>query len=56
MTNINDPKRKIVRCPTCSTVSHHKIPKGELFEIFLFWLPVQRYRCYSCFNKFYVKG
>jgi hypothetical protein len=30
--------------------------RGILVKIFLFWLPIKRYRCGICFKKSYVLG
>lgn len=30
--------------------------RGVLVKTFLFWLPIKRYRCDSCYKKSYVIG
>jgi len=33
-----------------------RVPRGWFVKSFLFFLPLKRYRCYTCRTKRYVRG
>jgi hypothetical protein len=49
-------QRRLRICPACQTYSGLRIQRPKLIKLLLFWLPVKRYRCTACNNKFMVFG
>lgn len=47
-------KKKCRRCGVGRLDTRAK--RGVLVKTFLFWLPIKRYRCDSCYKKSYVFG
>jgi len=38
-------------CGKASSTDLERIPRGFLIKIFLFWLPLKRYKCMKCRRK-----
>ncbi len=51
---IKNDTKKINACPKCKTENNFRIRRSYFVKTFLFWLPIRRYACYSCKNKYYV--
>lgn len=43
-----------VCCPKCKKPFSFRVPRGSVVKSFLFFLPLRRYFCNSCFKKKYV--
>ncbi len=41
-------------CPKCKNFETYRVPRGFIFKTLMPWVAVKRYKCYKCFNKFYV--
>lgn len=41
-------------CPKCKNFETYRVPRGFIFKTLMPWISVKRYKCYKCFNKFYV--
>jgi ribosomal protein S27AE len=41
-------------CPHCKEKLRYRIQKPQLVKIFLFFLPLKRYRCINCRQSVYV--
>ena len=45
------------KCPKCGEGSlHTRVRKHHLAKVFLFWLPLKRYKCDMCYEKSYIIG
>ncbi|PWG78696.1 hypothetical protein [Pararcticibacter amylolyticus] len=42
------------RCPKCDAYTSHRLPNGKMASQVLFWMPLKRYQCDHCHNKFYI--
>ena len=42
-----------VECPRCISFTTKRIHRGSIIKSLLFFLPIKRYRCEKCQNKFY---
>lgn len=49
-----NPVKNYPVCFKCNKKMEDRTPRGALVKTFLFWLPLKRYRCYSCGRKRYV--
>jgi transposase-like protein len=51
-------KKKAVKsypvCPKCKRKMDIRITRSIFVKIFLFWLPIRRYKCSNCGNKRHV--
>jgi len=41
-------------CPKCKNFETYRVPRGFIFKTLMPWVSIKRYKCYKCFNKFYV--
>lgn len=45
------------KCPKCGEGSlHTRVRRHHLVKMFLFWLPLKRYKCDMCYEKTYIMG
>ncbi len=45
------------KCKKCETgVLDTRVHRGVLAKLFLFWIPLKRYRCNECWKKTYIIG
>jgi hypothetical protein len=45
------------KCTKCDTgILDTRVSRGFLIKMFLFWLPLKRYRCNVCWKKSYIMG
>lgn len=50
-------QKTYVQCPKCKKgLLDTRIHRGALVKLFLFWIPLKRYRCSNCEAKVYLKG
>jgi hypothetical protein len=47
--------KKNILCPQCRSIATKRIPKEKIIKVVFFWMPVKRYMCSKCRNKFYVR-
>jgi transposase-like protein len=52
--NLPAVKKADISCPSCNNTSCDRIPRGKIVKVLFFWLAIKRYKCYSCWRKFYV--
>lgn len=52
----NTPKIKNnIHCPLCKNgLLYERVPRPFFIKFFLFFLPIKRYKCYSCGKKPYI--
>lgn len=43
-------------CSKCKKRLDGRVPRGRLVKMFLFWLPLKRYKCIACNRKLYILG
>ena len=43
-------------CKKHNPVNAERIPRGFMVKTFLPWMPLRRFKCYSCMKKFYILG
>lgn len=41
-------------CPKCKKRMEDRVARSTFVKTFLFWIPLKRYKCYSCNRKRYV--
>lgn len=41
-------------CPKCNSYTDYRIKNGKWADKLLFWMPLRRYQCTHCDNKFYI--
>lgn len=41
-------------CPKCHDYTDHRIANSKLVNKILFWMPLRRYQCDHCRNRFYI--
>ena len=52
---LSHPKvRTCPPCPKCKNYETYRIPRSFLFKSVLAFIPVKRYQCDRCFNKFHA--
>jgi len=51
---IKNRNKKIYACPKCKAERNFRVRRSYFVRTFLFWLPLKRYTCYNCKNKYYV--
>lgn len=45
------------KCPRCGKgLLDTRVPRAFWVKLFLFWLPIKRYRCDNCNKKIHVYG
>lgn len=37
-------------CGKAQRISMERIPRNFIMKVFLFWLPIKRYKCYACMS------
>ncbi|NTD97610.1 hypothetical protein G6M26_08670 [Agrobacterium tumefaciens] len=42
------------KCPKCNNPETYRVKRGFLFSSVFTFIPVRRFKCYRCFNKFYI--
>lgn len=48
-------RAKIVpACPKCKIPMNYRVHRGKFVKLTLPWLPISRYICHRCLNKYYV--
>lgn len=41
-------------CKKCKNPETYRIPRSFIFKTLMPWLPIKRYVCFKCLNKFHV--
>lgn len=54
LSKIKSPKS--YHCPKCDTLTDYRVHRSLVVKKLLFFMPLKRYWCPRCFNRFYVKG